>query len=154
MPDVCDDGRVRTRSLIGMVLAAAALVVPASALATRAPPVIHEPFTAQPCPAHPISTVDMEGCAEQRILRLDHGIDAVSRTIFARLHDDAARRRFLTASRAWLAYRRADCLSMSEQFEGGTLAAVLDARCTAAQSAQRLRELRALARVLTQRGDT
>jgi uncharacterized protein YecT (DUF1311 family) len=115
----------------------------ATANATLAPPVIHESFTPLPCPAHPQSTIDLEGCAEQHILRTDHQINLVAAVIFARLFDDAARRRFIAAQTAWLAYRRVDCESMSDQYEGGTLAGLVAATCTADRSAQRLKDLRA-----------
>jgi uncharacterized protein YecT (DUF1311 family) len=136
-------------------LAAVLVLVPvtasagASAGAGRlAPPVIHESFTPLPCPAKPVSTLDLEGCAEQRILRTDRRIDAVVRSIFPRLFDDAARRRFVASQRAWLAYRRADCTSMSDRYEGGTLAGLVAASCTADRSAGRLRELTAFDRLL------
>ena len=116
--------------------------------ATLSPPVIHESFTALPCPSKPTSTLDLEGCAEQRILRTDRRIDAVARSIFAHLFDDAARRRFVAGQRAWLAYRSADCASMSDQYEGGTLAGLVAASCTADRSVQRLKDLTAFDKLL------
>jgi uncharacterized protein YecT (DUF1311 family) len=110
--------------------------------------VIHESFTPLPCPAHPQSTLDLEGCAEQRILRTDRLIDAVARTIFTRLYDDAARARFVAAQSAWLEYRRADCTSESDRYEGGTLAGLVAASCTADRSAQRLKDLRSFEKLL------
>jgi uncharacterized protein YecT (DUF1311 family) len=97
-----------------------------------------------------VSTLDLEGCAEQRILRTDRRIDAVARSIFVRLFDGAARRRFIVAERAWLAYRRAYCSSMSDQYEGGTLAGLVAASCTADRSTQRLKDLRSFGKLLTQ----
>ncbi len=134
----------RSPARVVAVLAACLCLLPAAALAGAAlsPPVIHESFTPLPCPPHPQSTLDLEGCAEQRILRTDRRIDLVSRSIFARLFDDAARRRFITAQAAWLAFRKADCTSMSDQYEGGTLAGLVAATCTADRSAQRLGDLR------------
>jgi uncharacterized protein YecT (DUF1311 family) len=136
-------------ALAALATALALVPVTASASAAKlAPPVIHESFTPLPCPAKPTSTLDLEGCAEQRILRTDRRIDAVARSIFARLFDDAARRRFVAAQRAWLAYRRADCMSMSDRYEGGTLAGLVASSCTADRSAQRLKDLTALVRLL------
>jgi uncharacterized protein YecT (DUF1311 family) len=130
-------------------LAALALAAPLSAAATAlSPPVIHESFTLLPCPRHPQSTLALEGCAEQRIVATDHRIDAVAATIFKRLFDDDARRRFITAQSAWLAYRSADCTSRSDQYEGGTLAGLLAAQCTGDRSAQRLKELQQFAKAL------
>jgi uncharacterized protein YecT (DUF1311 family) len=124
---------------------AVSLAVPLTAAAAHtklSPPVIHEAFTLLACPTHPQTTLGLEGCAEHRIVRTDHQIDDVARSIFGRLYDDAARRRFIAAQRAWLAYREADCSSMSDQYEGGTLAALVAASCTADRSAQRLSDLR------------
>ena len=143
----------RRHALAALLTGALLLVAPlaAGAAATPlSPPVIHESFTLLPCPAHPQSTLDYEGCAEHRIVHLDGRIDVVSRAIFGRLFDDAARRRFIAASKAWLAYRQADCTSMSDRYEGGTLAGLLAANCTAGRSADRLTELEAFDRSLAQ----
>ena len=146
--------RRRCSRAIGAALAALALGLPAALAAPAgaarlSPPVIHESFTPLPCPAHPQSTLDLEGCAEQRILRSDHRIDAAARTIFTRLFDDASRRRFIAAQKAWLAYRRADCTSESDRYEGGTLAGLVAASCTADRSAQRLRDLISFEKLMT-----
>jgi uncharacterized protein YecT (DUF1311 family) len=86
--------------------------------------------------------VQQVGCAERDVLRTDKQIDTLAASVFARLHDNAAKRRFLAAEKAWLAYRRADCLSMSDVFEGGSQSPVLDAQCTAARNRVRIRALR------------
>jgi uncharacterized protein YecT (DUF1311 family) len=62
--------------------------------------------------------------------------------IFQLLGDDRARRDFNTAQRAWLNYRKADCFSMSDVFEGGTEAGVVDAQCVASRNNQRIKDLR------------
>jgi uncharacterized protein YecT (DUF1311 family) len=112
------------------------------------PPVIREQFTPLRCPRHPQSTIELEGCAEQRIIRTDRQIDATVKTLFGLLPDDGARAHLTSAQRAWLAFRKADCLSVSDKYERGTLAGVLDANCTGDRSAQRLKELRAFERLL------
>ena len=95
-------------------------------------PVIREPFTPLPCGGNPghQTTLQEEGCAEQRILRSDAQINALSASIFSLLSDPGSRRDFIAAQQAWLRYRKADCLSRSDQFRGGTFAALLDAHCT------------------------
>jgi uncharacterized protein YecT (DUF1311 family) len=142
----------RRRALAGVLAAAAlALLAPLSAAAVAAalsPPVIHEAFTLLSCPAHPESTLDLEGCAEHQIVRTDHKIDAVAATIFKRLQDDSARRRFISAQSAWIAYRAADCRSRSDQYEGGTLAGLVAAQCTADRSSERLKDLQEFAKAL------
>jgi uncharacterized protein YecT (DUF1311 family) len=119
-----------------------------SRLAKLSPPVISEQFTVLPCPRHPQSTLELEGCEERRVVSTDRMIDRLLAAIFPRLFDDAARRRLIAAHRAWLAYRKADCTSISDRYEGGTLAGLLAASCTADRSAQRLKDLRAFERLL------
>jgi uncharacterized protein YecT (DUF1311 family) len=153
MPAQRDHGRLRAGARRAGAVSAivAALACSGTSLAATAlsPPVIHEVFTLLPCPAHPVSTLDLEGCAEQRIVRSDRQIDALARAIFERLHDDAARLRFIAAQSAWLAFRQADCASVSDRYEGGTQAAVVAADCTAQRSAERLSQLRSFLRALT-----
>lgn len=132
-------------------LAAAVMIVaavPADALPVHAiklsPPVIHESFTVLPCAGAPghRSTVEEEGCAEQQVLRSDGTIDALNASIFAKLAGDAARRRFMAGHKAWIDYRHAYCLSVSDVFEGGTEAGVIDADCVASVSNQHVEDLR------------
>jgi uncharacterized protein YecT (DUF1311 family) len=120
----------------------------ASHLAKLSPPVIREQFTPLPCPRRPQSTLELEGCAERRIVSTDRQIDGVLGAIFPLLFDDAARRRLIDAQHAWLAFRKADCTSVSDKYEGGTLAGLLAASCTADRSARRLKDLRAFERLL------
>jgi uncharacterized protein YecT (DUF1311 family) len=134
--------------LTAAALAAIAQPAGAGRVAAVQPPVIHERFTLLPCPANPQTTLESEGCAEHRIVRADKKIDAAAKAIFALLPDDAARRHYVTAHKAWLAYRRADCASVSDKYAGGTLAGVLDADCTADRSEQRLKDVRAQQRLL------
>lgn len=144
---------MRRRLLLVPATAAALLAAaPGSEAArtrTRAPlkpPVITEPFTPLPCSGRPGSrtTLEQEGCAEQYVLHTDGRIDGLVRTVFSLLPDAAARKRFVTAERAWLAYRRADCASVSDVFEGGTQAPVLFAQCEGSRNDQRIRDLRTL----------
>ena len=124
-------------------LAAVAVLAPLATATTRPrPPVVRESFTPLPCSSS--TTLGREGCAEQRILRSDRQINALARAIFPRLGDDAARRRFIAAQHSWVAFRRADCLSVSDVYEGGTEAGVLDAQCTAERNTERISELKAL----------
>lgn len=148
-------GRARIVVAASVIAACAALAAPVASdsaerggVARVAPPVIREQFTPLPCPRHPQSTIELEGCAEQRILRTDHQIDAVVRSLFGLLPDDAARARLASAQRAWLAFRKPDCLSVSDKYQGGTLVGVLDANCTADRNAQRLKDLRSFEQLL------
>ena len=125
--------------MIAPLLAAAALAL--------SPPVIHETFTPLPCPAHPQTQLELEGCAEKAILGTDRRVDAVNAQIFARL---AARDRptFVAGERAWLRYRRASCLTAASKYAGGTLASLVDADCIAARNRTHLREQTSLLRDL------
>ena len=118
--------------------------VPAGALK---PPVIRESFTPLPCSGTPSNrtTVQQEGCAEQRIVKTDMTIDTLNKAIFAKLGDDLARRRFNAGHRAWLAYRSKYCLSLSDVFEGGSQAPVLDAQCAGRINSQHIKDLRGFA---------
>jgi uncharacterized protein YecT (DUF1311 family) len=126
----------------------------APAAATLSPVVIHETFTPLPCSGKPgrRTTLQQEGCAEQQILRTDSQLNGLAKTIFPLLGDNAARRRFNAAQRAWLGYRRADCASVSDEFEGGSEAPVLAAQCDAARNSQRIRDLKAFDSALSHRG--
>ncbi len=128
-----------------MLLLLAALV---AASGTLNPPVIHEQFTLLACPKHQVSTLDIEGCFEHRIVATDAKIDAAARTIFGLLRTRAARLDFVRGESSWLAYRRASCSAEASKYAGGTEAGVLDAACTADRSTAHLAELVAMRRTL------
>lgn len=128
-----------------LVLAAA---TPAQAFhaheARLSSPVIRESFTPLPCTGTPQhrSTLQLEGCAEQQILRSDKQIDTLNQKIFSKLATASAQRDFISGHKAWFAYRRAYCLSVSDVFQGGTAAGVLDADCVAGVNAQHVKNLK------------
>jgi uncharacterized protein YecT (DUF1311 family) len=155
---------MRIRISSSLALAAAAVMLAAFALAASAsardhsrqaaklsPPVIHESFTPLPCTGSPQhrSSLQLEGCAEHQILGTDKKIDALNRTIFARLADNAARHDLIAGHKAWLSYRRAFCLSRSDIFRGGTAAAVVDAVCVAGVNEQHVKDLKMFANDLS-----
>ncbi|MGZ4321754.1 MAG: lysozyme inhibitor LprI family protein [Solirubrobacteraceae bacterium] len=127
---------------------------PEASAAGLKPVVIHETFTPLPCSGAPghRTTLEQEGCAEKQILKTDTQIDLLAAQIFPILFDDRARRDFNAAQHAWLSYRKTDCLSMSDLFEGGTEAAVLDAQCFVSRNNQRVKDLRAFHRNLLRTG--
>jgi uncharacterized protein YecT (DUF1311 family) len=124
--------------LVALVLAAFALH----------PPVIHESFTPLPCPKHQVSTLDIEGCLEQQILKSDKQIDARAASVFGLLRPDA-RAGFVQSERTWLAYRRASCEAESSKYAGGTFAGVVAASCTVARNKTHLQDLAALKKTLS-----
>lgn len=145
---------VGTIAVAGFAATQAGGAAPAASAAKLAPVVIHETFTPLPCSGAPDhrTTLQMEGCAEKQILRTDKQVNVLSEEIFQLLGDNRARRDFNAAQRAWLGYRKADCFSMSDLFEGGTEAPVVDAQCVASRNNQRIKDLRTFKRDLLQTG--
>ncbi|MGZ4175502.1 MAG: lysozyme inhibitor LprI family protein [Solirubrobacteraceae bacterium] len=126
----------------------------AAHVAKLAPPVIKESFSPMPCSGSPghRSTLQLEACAEQQILRSDTQIDGLNRKIFTALPSDSARRDLIAGHRAWLAYRKAYCLSVSDVFQGGTAAGVVGADCTASVNSQHVSNLKTFLKDLTSNG--
>ena len=153
------------RKLLSLT-AAAAVTAATSIAATQAggrapayaarlkPVVIQETFTPLPCTGAPghRTPLQMEGCAEKQILKTDTQLNLLANEIFPILPEDRARRDFNAAERAWLSYRKADCFSMSDVFEGGTEAGVVDAQCVASRNARRVKDLRSFHRALSSTG--
>ena len=130
------------------VKVALAVLTIAAAAGAPAPPVIKEPFSTLPCPAKPMTTLELEGCAERRILATDKAIDARVKAVFGLLRTKAARARLVGGEKAWLAYRRAYCNSASDVYEGGSLSVVEFANCEADLNVQHLKNLRAFEEAL------
>ena len=149
-----------TVAAVGMIAAAGFAAAqaggagPAAHTVKLVPVVIHETFTPLPCTGSPShrTTLEQEGCAEKQILRTDGQVNVLGAEIFQLLGDDRARRDLNAAQRAWLNYRKADCFSMSDLFEGGTEAGVVDAQCVGSRNGQRIKDLRRFHRSLPRTG--
>lgn len=126
-----------------MVLALVAVL----AGSTLKPPVIHEVFTPLPCPMHPGTTLGLEGCAEQSILKSDRTINADAKAIF-NLLAPSARAGFVSGERAWLRYRSLSCEAEASKDAGGTLAGVVEANCAAMRNHAHVTDLKATLRSL------
>ena len=113
------------------------------------PPVIHEAFTPLPCPKHPVSTVDLEGCSEQAVLRSDRRIDADVKAIFGLLAK-SERRGFVAGEAAWLRYRKLSCDAEASTFAGGTLLPVDFIGCVEGRNQSHLKDLAGTLKVLRQ----
>jgi uncharacterized protein YecT (DUF1311 family) len=145
---------------VAIVCAAVAVATAAPAGASTAhaaklaPPVIHESFTPMPCGGKPghRTTLQDEACSEQQILRSDKQINALNQKIFNALDTNSARRDLITGHKAWLGYRKSYCLSVSDVFQGGTLAGVVDADCTATVNGQHVSNLKTFLKDLTSAG--
>jgi uncharacterized protein YecT (DUF1311 family) len=130
----------RVLALVGVVAVVFAACGAATAgAATLKPPVIKEVFTPLQC-THDETTLGMEGCAEQLILKSDRTIDSLNAKIFAKL-STSGRKDFINGHNAWLKYRTAYCFSESDVFQGGTEAGVIEAQCEANISRVHVKEL-------------
>jgi uncharacterized protein YecT (DUF1311 family) len=118
--------------------------------AAAGPPVIHEPFTVLPCPAHPKTTLDLEGCAEKAILKSDKAIDARVKSIWGVLVAGKARTSFAAGEKSWLAYRRSSCSAEASKYAGGTLEPVAFANCEVARNKTHLADLASMLVTLRQ----
>lgn len=107
-------------------------------------PKLTEAFTLLPCPAHPKTTVEVEGCAEHQIVRLDRRIDAEAQALYDLKTDPMAKADFAKAQQAWVDYRRAECHSESDAYSGGSLEPVAFANCEVRINQERVRDLREL----------
>jgi len=138
---------------LGACLAVLALLAAAGSQAkTRlTPPVLHEAFTPLACPKRPRSTLQIEGCAEHRVLGIDRSIDALNARAFARL-GRAGRAAFVRANADWLAYRDAQCTSEASVYAGGSIQPVAYADCLVSIDSSHVRELRSALLALSPAG--
>ncbi len=113
------------------------------------PPVIHEPFTQLPCPAHPKTTLAMEGCYEQAIVSTDRKIDTQAGVVFRLLRSHALRVTFVRGEWSWLVYRHDSCAAASSAFAGGSFGPVSAAICILDRSKAHLRDLVAVRKTLS-----
>lgn len=109
------------------------------ALPTTAPP---NSVAALPCPAHPVSTVDMEACAGRALLNLDARFNAHAAALWSIL-DATGKRAFLRAQMAWLTYRKQECTVQSRAYLGDTAAPVTFGACEIDLTRTRLAEVTA-----------
>jgi uncharacterized protein YecT (DUF1311 family) len=116
-------------------------IVVRAASSTLVVPVVKEKFTLLPC--HKNTTIGIEGCAEHRIISLDHRINALRHDVF-RLLDHQAGRDFILAENDWFSYRQAMCTSESDVNAGGSLEPVDFAQCLVRLDAEHVSELTAM----------
>jgi uncharacterized protein YecT (DUF1311 family) len=130
----------------------AGLVHPGAGRAALAPPVIHEPFAASvlPCPLHPRSTIEIEGCLERTLLRSDRRINVRVKAIFGLLPTSVGRTTFVDGERSWLRYRRSACRAQASFYIGGTAQPVEFGRCEVGRNKTHLADLAQLEHVMRQ----
>jgi uncharacterized protein YecT (DUF1311 family) len=141
-------GRVKLAALITAALATAAS---ASASVGLAPPVIPEPWTPRACPAHPSSTVAIEGCLEQAVSRSDRIIDEKAATIFRLIKRRNDRAAFVSGEYNWLTYRRHSCTAIASVYRGGTAEPIEFLSCEKRLNARHIVGLAAAAQMLRHR---
>ena len=141
-------GRVKVAALFTAALAAAAS---ASALVALAAPVIHEPWTPLACPAHPSSTIAIEGCLERAVSRSDRVIDGKAATVFRLIKRERDRATFVSGEQSWLSYRRRSCTAVASVDSGGTAGPIAFLNCEKRLNARHIVDLAAAAQVLTHR---
>jgi uncharacterized protein YecT (DUF1311 family) len=105
-----------------------ALTVTAGAASIPSAPVIHENFTLLACPSKPMTTLQIEGCAEHKVIALDKTIDALNAKVFAKL-GKAGRGEFIDTNADWVKYRDAVCTTEASIYSGGSLQPVAYANC-------------------------
>lgn len=126
----------------GLALSALA---PACAGAATTPSAlaIHEHFTPLACPSKPRTTVQIEGCAERRVLTLDKRIDSLNLRVFAKL-GKPGRTAFTAATAAWVSYRNQDCTAQSSIYSGGSIQPVAYANCLVSIDGSHVAELKTM----------
>ncbi|HTW07215.1 MAG TPA: lysozyme inhibitor LprI family protein [Acidimicrobiales bacterium] len=124
-------------------------VVAGAGAAGNAPPVVTETFGSSPLVCDPNTTVGMEGCGEHKVLADDRQLNADIRVIWARL-TATGKADFAKAQADWLAYRRADCQSQSDLYQGGSEQPVAFVYCLASDDRSRHQDLAAFFAQLTQ----
>jgi uncharacterized protein YecT (DUF1311 family) len=104
-------------------------------------PTVTEVFTVLPCPAHPKETVEIEGCAEHQIVRLDGQINRTAKALYRGQVDAATKASLAGAQQAWIAYRQAECVAEAAPYTGGTLYPIAFSNCEVRLDQARLRDL-------------
>ena len=132
-------------------VACAALPATASATGSAAAltaPVVKEKFTALPCTGAPShrSTLEMEGCAEHRVLTSDKTINALNARVFGTLETNRARTGFIASNTHWVAYRDDFCTTSGIRYAGGTEQPVAVVTCLSALNDEHVNDLKTLLR--------
>jgi len=116
--------------------------------AAGGPPVIREPWTPLPCPMHPQSTVETEGCLQQAVISSDRRINTRVATIFRLIRIASDRAAFVEGETAWLRYRRRSCAATASAYRGGSAEPVAFLSCESDRNTRHLADLADTERVL------
>jgi len=128
-------------------------MAPASAAAasSASAPVVHEKFTLLPCPSKPSTTVQIEGCAEHKVIALDKQIDGLNAKIFAKLNK-AGRAELIATNSDWVTYRNEACTTEASVYSGGTLQPIAYANCLVSIDTSHVTELKQMVVSLSPEG--
>ena len=94
-----------------------------------------------PCPAKPISTVEIEACQAKQLLRIDRDFNKQVAILWPIL-DTRGRRAFIRAHRAWLVYRDQECEARARSRLGGTERPIIYGQCETQLTVARLKEVK------------
>ena len=140
-------------SSCGAAAFAFTFIAPVSAGAASSPsaPVIHEDFTALACPSKPSTTVQIEGCAEHKVLATDKTIDALNVKIFSKL-SKTGRADYINTNTNWVNYRDAACTTEASIYSGGSIQPVAYANCLVSIDGSHVTELKTMLVALSPAG--
>lgn len=129
----------------------AAAASSAGAAAAQTAPVIHEKFTLLACPSKPSTTLQLEGCAEHKVVATDTTIDTLNAKIFAKL-GKPGRTTFVKTNTNWVLYRDAACATEASIYAGGSIEPVAYANCLVAIDRSHVTELKGMLLALSPAG--
>jgi uncharacterized protein YecT (DUF1311 family) len=93
--------------------------------------------------ANPQDQLTMNECANRTYKRSDADLNQVYKTVLGRLKDDKnAAGKLVSAQRAWIAYRDAECAFSTAGTEGGSINGFARLTCLDAQTRTRATELK------------
>jgi uncharacterized protein YecT (DUF1311 family) len=96
---------------------------------------------------------EMDICADQAFKAYDATLNQLYRQIQARLNGDAsAQKQLVTAQRAWVAFRNAECDFAASATEGGSIHPMIVSDCQDALTKRRIADFKAY--LSCQEGDT
>lgn len=137
--------------LAALITAALATAASASASVALAPPVIREPWTPLACPAHPASTIAIEGCLEQAVSHSDRVIDQKAATVFRLIKGENDRAEFVSGEQSWLSYRRHSCAAVASVYRGGSAEPIAFLSCEKRLNGRHVVDLAAAAQAFRDR---
>jgi uncharacterized protein YecT (DUF1311 family) len=122
-----------------------------SAAASLSAPVVHEKFTVLSCPSKPRTTLQLEGCAEHKVIATDKTIDSLNAKVFAKLRG-AGQSAFVKTNADWLAYRDAACTTEASIYSGGSVQPIAYANCLVSIDGSHVAELKRMLIALSPAG--